>query len=99
MSTLTNNLTAELTRRREFIQASPDQSSYETRSRRSRPTICSTAFRIMNARVYTVHIAKLSWRSGIIKSPLRNSKFHPSAFILHSCFFNPAKFPRTLSGW
>src|SRR5437588_1576771 len=34
-------LTAEWTRRREFIQASPDQLSYETRSRRSRPTICS----------------------------------------------------------
>jgi len=32
----------ELTRRREFNQASPDESSYETRSRRSRPTICST---------------------------------------------------------
>src|SRR5205823_213197 len=29
----------ELTRRREFIQASPDESSCETRSRRSRPTI------------------------------------------------------------
>src|ERR1041384_2981323 len=35
--------TVELTRRREFIQASPDQLSYETRSRRSRPTICSVA--------------------------------------------------------
>src|SRR5438067_12583327 len=35
--------TSELTRRREFIQASPDQSSYETRSRRSRPTICWAA--------------------------------------------------------
>src|SRR5436309_11654144 len=33
--------TVELTRRREFNQASPDESSYETRSRRSRPTICS----------------------------------------------------------
>src|SRR5438874_582486 len=33
-------ITSELTRRREFIQASPDQLSYETRSRRSRPTIC-----------------------------------------------------------
>src|SRR5437762_13675813 len=32
--------TVELTRRREFNQASPDESSYETRSRRSRPTIC-----------------------------------------------------------
>jgi len=30
-------------RRREFIQASPDQLSYETRSRRSRPTICWAA--------------------------------------------------------
>ncbi len=34
-------ITVELTRRREFNQASPDQLSYETRSRRSRPTICS----------------------------------------------------------
>jgi hypothetical protein len=33
---------SELTRRREFNQASPDQSCYETRARRSRPTICST---------------------------------------------------------
>jgi len=33
--------TVELTRRREFIQASPHQASCETRSRRSRPTICS----------------------------------------------------------
>jgi hypothetical protein len=32
-------ITVELTRRREFNQASPDQLSYETRSRRSRPTI------------------------------------------------------------
>src|SRR6267378_1923198 len=32
--------TSELTRRREFNQASPDESSCETRSRRSRPTIC-----------------------------------------------------------
>src|SRR5437660_704735 len=31
--------TVELTRRREFNQASPDQLSYEARSRRSRPTI------------------------------------------------------------
>src|SRR5438270_8452655 len=37
-------LTAEWTRRREFIQASPDQLSYETRFRRSRPTICSVAY-------------------------------------------------------
>src|SRR5712692_9734224 len=35
--------TAELTRRRDFTQASPDQLSYETRSRRSRPTICWVA--------------------------------------------------------
>jgi hypothetical protein len=33
----------ELTRRRDFTNASPDQLSYETRSRRSRPTICSVA--------------------------------------------------------
>jgi len=32
--------TSELTRRREFIQASPDELRCETRSRRSRPTIC-----------------------------------------------------------
>src|SRR3989442_337367 len=31
--------TVELTRRREFNQASPDESSYETRYRRSRPMI------------------------------------------------------------
>jgi len=31
--------TVELTRRREFIQAAPDESSYETRSRRLRSTI------------------------------------------------------------
>jgi hypothetical protein len=31
--------TVELTRRRDFIQASPDESSCETRFRRSRPTI------------------------------------------------------------
>jgi hypothetical protein len=30
---------------------------------------------------------------------VNRSKFHPSAFILHPRFFNPAKFPRTLSGW
>src|SRR5690242_10027084 len=35
--------TVELTRRREFNQASPDQSSCEARSRRSRPTICSAS--------------------------------------------------------
>jgi hypothetical protein len=35
--------TVELTRRREFNQASPDESSCETRSRRSRPTICWVA--------------------------------------------------------
>jgi hypothetical protein len=29
-----------LTRRREFNQAAPEESSYETRPRRSRPTIC-----------------------------------------------------------
>jgi hypothetical protein len=34
-------LTSELTRRRDFNQESPDELSYETRSRRSRPTICS----------------------------------------------------------
>src|SRR6266404_9960513 len=38
-----SNITAELTRRREFNQASPDESSCETRSRRSRPTICWAA--------------------------------------------------------
>jgi len=32
----------ELTRRRKFIQSSPDRSSYETRPRRSRPTSCSS---------------------------------------------------------
>src|SRR5438067_1129831 len=37
------NITVELTRRREFNQASPDESSCETRSRRSRPTICWVA--------------------------------------------------------
>src|ERR1051325_10913749 len=37
---LLSGLTVELTRRRDFFQPSPDQSSYETRSRRSRPTIC-----------------------------------------------------------
>ena len=36
-----SGITSELTRRREFIQPSPDQSSYKTRHRRSRPTICS----------------------------------------------------------
>jgi hypothetical protein len=36
-------ITSELTRRREFNQASPDESSYKTRSRRSRPTICWVA--------------------------------------------------------
>jgi len=35
--------TSELTGRRDFIQLSPDQLSYETRSRRSGPTICYTA--------------------------------------------------------
>ena len=35
--------TVELTRRRESKHAPPHQASYETRSRRSRPTICSTA--------------------------------------------------------
>src|SRR5882672_8215183 len=33
-------LTVELTGRREFIQPAPDESSYKTRPRRSRPTIC-----------------------------------------------------------
>src|SRR5438105_2654319 len=36
-----SHITSELTRRREFNQASPDESSCETRYRRSRPTICS----------------------------------------------------------
>jgi hypothetical protein len=44
ISTLDSGITVELTRWREFNQASPDQSSYKTRSRRSRPTTCSTAF-------------------------------------------------------
>jgi len=35
--------TVELMRRREFNQASPDESGCETRSRRSRPTICYVA--------------------------------------------------------
>src|SRR6266704_6007529 len=35
-----SNPTSELTRRRDFTQPSPDQLSYETCSRRSRPTIC-----------------------------------------------------------
>src|SRR5262245_21919795 len=33
-------ITVELTRRRDFTKASPDELSCETRSRRSRPTIC-----------------------------------------------------------
>ncbi len=40
-----SGITAELTRRRDFIHASPDQSRCETRSRRSRPTICWAAIR------------------------------------------------------
>ena len=36
-------LTVELTRRREFIQPSPDQASYKARNRRSRPTNCSAS--------------------------------------------------------
>ncbi|MDX6559965.1 MAG: pyridoxine 5-phosphate synthase [Blastocatellia bacterium] len=43
--------TAELTRRREFIQASPDESSYETGFRRSRPTICYPARSISASRL------------------------------------------------
>ena len=39
----TGSRTVELTRRRDFTNASPDESSCETRSRRSRPTICSAA--------------------------------------------------------
>src|SRR5207249_10731258 len=35
--------TVELTRRRESKHPSPHQASYETRSRRSRPTICYAA--------------------------------------------------------
>jgi len=38
-----SNITSELTRRREFNQASPDESSCKTRPRRSRPTICYAA--------------------------------------------------------
>src|SRR5689334_3329923 len=37
--------TSELTRRREFIQASPHHSLCETHPRRSRPTICSAQSR------------------------------------------------------
>jgi hypothetical protein len=44
-------ITVELTRRRAFNQASPDQLSYETRSRRSRPTICSIASRQSASRI------------------------------------------------
>jgi len=44
-----SNITFELTRRREFIQPSPDESSCETRSRRSRPTICYAAVDLMGA--------------------------------------------------
>src|SRR6266436_2437543 len=40
---LSSNPTVELTRRRESKHASPHQVSCETRSRRSRPTICSMA--------------------------------------------------------
>ncbi len=42
-ATSCRTLTSELTRRRDFIQPSPDESSYETRSRRSHPPFCSTA--------------------------------------------------------
>jgi hypothetical protein len=35
-----SDITAELTGRREIIQASPDQATYKTRNRRSGPTIC-----------------------------------------------------------
>src|SRR5688572_24523047 len=40
------NRTAELTRRRESQHPPLHQASCETRSRRSRPTVCSTAFRL-----------------------------------------------------
>ena len=40
-STSCRTPTVELTRWRDFTNASPDQLSYEARSRRSRPTICS----------------------------------------------------------
>src|SRR3989442_600744 len=39
----TKRITSELTRRRESKHPSPQQASCERRSRRSRPTICSTA--------------------------------------------------------
>src|SRR5262249_12598216 len=38
-----SDITLELTRRRDFTNASPDQLCYKTRSRRSRPTICYAA--------------------------------------------------------
>ena len=37
------HITVELTRRRESKHRPPDKASYETRPRRSRPTICYTA--------------------------------------------------------
>src|SRR5260221_11188433 len=43
VSILRSRRTVELTRRRESKHPSPCQVSYETRSRRSRPTICSVA--------------------------------------------------------
>ena len=52
--------TSELTRRREFIQASPDQSSCETRPRRSRPTICSTATIMRNLQYDICHGPELA---------------------------------------
>jgi hypothetical protein len=36
-------------------------------------------------------------RSGITAELTRRRAI--SSFRLHRCFFNPAKFPRTLSGW
>src|SRR5438552_7094867 len=49
--------TIELTRRREFNQASPDESSCETRFRRSRPTICcASSSDVMNLQSIMVEV-------------------------------------------
>ena len=71
-------LTSELTRRRESNQASPDESSYETRPRRSRPTICYADDERVRAGHSLRRISVNLWNSELIKGgsslrPLRNS--------------------------
>src|SRR2546421_11349124 len=68
-----SGITVELTRRREFIQASPDQLSYETRPGRSRPTICFAPSRLDELIFRKTCIALANFVGFVISKPKKNA--------------------------